>query len=234
MTQNNSKLSIRNFTPHKRSAVAEVISSLLLVAITVVGAVILTSFLDESFVSGNLAVSSSTDSTIKTIKLRAYDTRNGDVLMQITQLNNTHATAPQKLCRDSCTPNDSPTNGGSDFLVIQIENRSVNPIFLKEIYLDGVGHSFDSGTVSQTLDVPGGEFPNDGTFSILSSTTDENGTPVDLVQKNNEITGGQFVNLLIKLDRESPDIELSKTIRVQLNIGENSLSEFLIESGDAV
>jgi flagellin-like protein len=233
MMQNNSKSFIRKLSPQKRNAVAEVISSLLLVAITVVGAVILTSFLDESFVSGNLAVSSSTDSTIKTIKLRAYDTRNGDVLMQITQLNNTHATAPQHLCRDSCVPNQSPADGGSDFLVIQIENRSVNPIFLKDVYLDSVGHSFDPSTVSQTLVVPG-EMPDDGTFSILSSTTDEDGIPVDLVQKNNEITGGQVVNLLIKLDGQSPDIELSKTIRVQLNIGENSLSEFLIESGDAV
>jgi len=33
-------------------------------------------------------------------------------------------------------------------------------------------------------------------------------------------------------DRETPDIELSKTMRVQLNIAEKSLADFLIESGD--
>jgi len=33
-------------------------------------------------------------------------------------------------------------------------------------------------------------------------------------------------------DRDTPNIELSKTMRVQLNIAEKSLVDFLIESGD--
>ena len=32
-------------------------------------------------------------------------------------------------------------------------------------------------------------------------------------------------------DRETPDIKLSKTMRVQLNIAEKPLADFLIESG---
>ena len=81
MNQNNLKNQIEKLTTKKRSGVAEVISTLLLVVITVVGAVILTTFIDESFVAGSLAVSSGTDVTIKTIKLTAYDTRNGEDLM---------------------------------------------------------------------------------------------------------------------------------------------------------
>jgi len=132
MTQNNLKLCIRKFTPQKRRAVAEVISTLLLVAITVVGAVILTTFLDEAFISGSLAASGS-DSTLKTIKLIKYDSRDGGNLLGLVGLNNTSpVTNPTdlKLCRESCTSNANPRTGGTEFIVIQIENRSVNPIFL--------------------------------------------------------------------------------------------------------
>ena len=238
MTQNNLKSSIRKFTPQKRRAAAEVISSLLLVAITVVGAVILTSFLDETFVSGSLAVTSGTDITIKTVKLRAYDTRDGEGLMMDYNIDNEHLVNP-KLCRESCNPlnggstNDIPTSGGSEFLVIQFENRGINSIFLRNIYLDNVNHLWDPATINVGLDatapLAGGVYPSDGTFSILSNDI------ADLTQKGREIKGGQTVNVLIKLhsDLDTPDIELSKTMRVQLNIGQKSLAEFLIESGDA-
>jgi len=231
MKQNNLKSSIRKFTPQKRRAVAEVISSLLLVAITVVGAVILTTFLDESFVSGGLAASSS-DSTIKTVKLIAFDTRDGSDLLGFDDLDNTTPT-DLILCRDSCVadPDKLPNSGGTEFLVIQIENRSVNPIFLHNVYLDNVDHTWDSSTAGVTLDgsgVPGpGNYPDDGTFSILPVNA---GT---IQSQDNQLKSGQQVNLLIKLDSSHPDIPLSKTIRAQLNIGDNQLSEFLIESGGA-
>jgi len=233
MTQNKLKYCIRKFTPQKRRAVAEVISSLLLVAITVAGAIILTTFLNDSFIQGGVAVSAS-DSTLKTIKLIAYDSRDGGNLLGFTDLNNTRITA-EKLCRASCSgnPNLSPSVNGTEFLVIQIENRSVNPIFLHNVWLDNVTHSWDSITANKPL-FPGGssisgDFPVDGTFSILP--VDEVG--IIIQSQDNQIQSGQAVNLLIKLDTDNPDIPLSKTIRAQFNIGANQLSEFLIESGGA-
>jgi len=227
--------------PKKRRGVAEVISSLLLVVITVVGAVILTSFLDESFVSGSLAVTSGTETSIKSIRLLAYDTRNGDDLMGSVDYNlDNIITAgppdvpPSVLCRASCIgdPEKAPTDGGSDFMVIQIENRGINSIFFKNVILDGVGHVWYSDTVSVDLNTAaatsaGGAYPRDGTFSILSSDTTE------IEQGDRGVEGGQTVNLLIKLDITNVDIELSKTMRVQVDIGASSLSDFLIETGDA-
>jgi len=234
MNQNNFKSNIRKPTPQNRRGVAEVIGSLLLVVITVVGAVILTSFIDESFISGSQAVISGTDTTIKTIKLIAYDTRNGVDLMDPNyNLDNNNAALPSVLCRVSCNAfqNESPTTGGSDFMVIQIENRSVNSIFLNDIILEGVVHTFDADTSSVPLDTSapdssGGDYPSDGQFSILSND------PTNLVQGNKQIEGGKTANLLIKLDTVNDDIQLSKTMRVQLNIGESSLASFLIETGD--
>jgi len=238
MKQNNFKSCIRKFTPKKRRAVAEVISSLLLVVITVAGAIILTAFLNDSFISGGLAASGS-DSTVKSIKLISYDTRDGANLMGFTNLNNT-SPVDLKLCRASCflKSNSSPLVNGTEFLVIQIENQSVNPIFLHNVWLGNVTHSWDRGTAGETLiptgSSPSGDFPVDGTFSILPHDFDANKVQQDLTQhQDNEIQSGQTVNLLIKLDSVNPDIPISKTIRAQFNIGANQLSEFLIESGGA-
>ena len=240
MKQNNLKSCIRKFTPQKRRAVAEVISSLLLVVITVVGAVILTTFLDESFFSGGLAAAGG-DNSLKGVKLIAFDTRDGIELLGYAGLSNFDGLlTDQYLCRNATlavgcftTANTDPFNGGTGFMVIQIENRGLNPIFLSDVYLDNVGHVWDVTTSGVDLfdgvGAPGaGEIPRDGMFSILPENTN-----VLTQYQDNQIPGGQTVNLVVKLDAVNPDIPLSKTIRVQLNIGTNTLQEFLIQSGGA-
>jgi len=243
MKQNKLKSSIRKFTPQKRRAVAEVISSLLLVVITVAGAAILITFLDDAFVAGSLAVSSGTDSSLKIVKLRAFDTRDGVDLMNLNNLANGDPTLVDPsdgfLCRkgDDCgfgpsDNNKSPANFGTEYLVIQIQNRGFNPIWLSDVYFDNVGHVWDSATRGVTLDgsanpdADTGEVPHDGMFSILPVNS-------DIQQTDNQIKEGQTVNVVVKLDSFNPDIPLSKTIRVQLNIGTSVLQEFLIESGGA-
>lgn len=239
MKNNNLNSNIRKFTPQTRRGVAEVISSLLLVVITVVGAVILTSFLDETFVAGGLSASGGTDTSLKTVRLLAYDTRDGVGLFDYAGLDNEFS-ADQVLCRSGnvagckLADNARPSGNGTEFMIIQIENRSVNPIFLKNIYLDKVSHFWDN-SVSSTFDPTaptsaGGDYPRDGMFSILPP--DQPG-PTYTQYQSNEIAGGQTVDLLIKLDGTNPDIELSKTIRVELNVGTNTLQDFLIQSGGA-
>lgn len=234
MKKNNLKSNIKKYAPKKRQAVAEVISSLLLVAITVAGAALLSGFMEESFVEGSLAVSSSADTTIKTIKLKSFDSRDGVGLMGYANLDNDNPT-DLLLCGVSCnvTSNNSPATGGTEFLVIQMANRSLNPIYLNSLYLENIVYSWDENTSGVNLDAlsgdsSGGAFPRAGMFSILSDDI------LDLTQNTNpQIQNGKIVNLLVKLGPNHPDIELSKTIRVQLNIGANSLSEFLIETGGA-
>ena len=251
MKQNKLKSSIRKFTPQKKRAVAEVISSLLLVVITVAGAFLIASFLGESFVASSMSLVSSTDTSTNTIQLRAFDTRDGEKLMNpLYQIDNQDYILDPidgYLCRDGdlsligepftvCTSNanKSPANGGTSYVVIQIENRGINPIWLSDVYLDNVGHTWDSTTGGVTLngsvnpDLGTGAVPRDGMFSILPADI------TDITQNiDSQITEGSTVNLVVKLDMVNPDIPLSKTIRVQLNIGANQLQEFLIESGGA-
>ena len=219
--------------PAKRRAVSEVISSLLLVVITVVGALLLVNFLDEAFVAGSLATSS-TDITTKSIRLFAYDTRDSTTLLNVNNLDNEFGDG---VLLGSGVIGGSEDNipffGGTEFLVMQIENQSLNPIFLQDVYLDGVGHVWDpdtGGVVLDTLtnDAPGdGKYPDAGKFSIMTVEPNPTQNPTS------EIESGQTVNLLVKLGSDVPDIELNKGIRVLLNIGQAELVDFVIDSGDA-
>jgi hypothetical protein len=159
--------------------------------------------------------------------------------MGYADLNNTLSSSD--LCRSACflNPNANPvTNSGSEFIVIQIENQSVNPIFLHNIWLGNVTHDWDSNSATFDLNPSvassaGGDFPGDGKFSILTADLAPSHPDYLLQREDNQIQSGESVNLIIKLDVDNPNIQLSKTLRAQFNIGSNHLSELLIESGGA-
>lgn len=226
----NSKLNNgRIFTFRKKRAVSEIIGSLLLVAITVVGATILTTFLNDSFAEGGLSTATQEKVGLTTINLMGYDTRDSVQLMKFTNLDNQF---DGQLC-GNCTiafPNKIPEDGGSEFIVLQIENKGVDSVFLHHIYLNNIGHTWDSQTSGILLDAEftdiTGKYPEDGKFSILPL----NNPPIQTV--DNQIQSGQIVNLLVKLG-SNEDMDLNKSIRVKLNVGKMISPEFIIESGDA-
>ena len=222
----------KKFTLCKRRGVADIISTMLLMGLTVTGATTLTYFVNDSFVSGNLATASSLNTATKSVQLLAYDTRDSTTLLQLSNLDNK---LDQKLCGVSCTgvglSDKIPANGGSEFIMIKIKNNGINSVFLENVRLNNVVHTWDSQTSGATLNTvqdlsSGGNYPHDGKFSILSISS-------TIQSINNEIQSGKTVNLLIKLGPDDQDISLSKGIRVLLNIGDVHPVEFLIESGNA-
>lgn len=221
----------QRFKPHKQRGVAEIIGSLMLVAITVVGATILTTFLNGTFVAGGLSTASSQTIGSVTVNLIGYDTRDSSTLMKIVNLNNKF---DGKLCGIGCSGanlNKIPTSGGSEFFIIQVENRGINSIFLQDIYLNNVDHIWDSQTRGIPLNTlvtdTTGKYPLDGKFSILPTTP----SPVQNI--DNQIQGGKTVNLLVKLGSKDQDIILGKSMRVLLNVGNMKNVDLVIESGDA-
>jgi flagellin-like protein len=206
----------------KRRGVAEIIGTLMLMSITVVGASILTYFVNDSFNTQAQSATATLDTTTGQIKLIAYDTRDSADLLGITNADNNPASlsGERKLCGESCVanPDDLPLNGGTEFFVIQFTNNSINSIFLHSLQLNYVIHDWDSQPIG---------YPHDGKFSILTISP-------SAIQATNEIQSGQTVNLLVKLDSTVPDVSLSKSMRVLLNIGENQPVEFLIESGNVI
>jgi len=213
-----------------RRAVADIISTMLLMGVTVGGATSLTYFVNEGFVSGNLSSASTMGSSYLNILLLAYDTRDSSTLLTLSNVDNQYNSL---LCGSSCAgdPNDIPANGGTEFIVFQIQNNNLDSLFLNDITLNGVVYYWDSSTsgvqLVTTAPLVSGEYPSDGTFSLLPV-----GSSPIFQDENIEIESGQIRNVLVKLSSADPDIELNKGIRLFLDVGKIQLIEFLLISGD--
>lgn len=215
----------KNSRLKKRRGVADIISTMMLMAVTVTGASTLTYFVNDAFVSGNLGTVSTLDSSSLNVLLLAYDTRDSHSLLMLSGVNNTLSGS---LCGITCSlsyPDNLPEFGGSEFIVLQIQNNGMNSIFLGDVALNNVNHSWDISTSG--LPLTSGQYPADGMFSILLV-----GNPV-IQNETVEIQSGQTVNLLVKLGPDDSDINLNRGIHVFLNTGGVNPVKFLIVSGDA-
>ena len=217
-----------------RRAITDVISTLMLMAVTVTGATTLTYFMNDAFISGNLGTITTLDASSQNLLLVAYDTRDSSSLLTLTDIDNENI-VNRFLCGLTCSVNPYliPENGGTEFIVLQVQNNSIDDIFLNDISINNVIHLWDSATSGIQLDASqndlvGGKYPQDGMFSILSEGV------IPIIQNENfQIESGNIVYLLIKLGSSDSDIQLNKGIHVFLNTGGIHPIEFLIESGDA-
>ena len=225
----------KNSRLKNRRGASEIISTMMLMGITIVGAVILTYFVNDAFINGNLASASSLNSSSENISLLAYDTRDSYSLLTLLNVDND---STGFLCRVTCNvapANSIPENGGTEFIVLQIQNSGFDTIFLEDITINNVIHTWDASTSGITLDAlddyltgTNREYPADGMFSILRV-----GSNPIIQNENIQIQSGQTVNLLIKLDSVEPDIQLNKGLRILLDTGGIYPTEFFIETGDA-
>jgi flagellin-like protein len=213
----------------KRRGISELIGTLLLLGITTTGSVFLATIVQGSGLASIQGSSVTPVSPPYSIRLVGYDTRDGANLADLGTLDNK---ADKKLCTDSCSlaPNNIPANDGTDFIAIQIKNVSTNPVFIRNIQINGITHDWDSQTGGNMFDASAdnllGNYPLNGKFSMVSS----NG-----VQKSdNEIADDEEVQLIVKLSEDfSSDILLSKPIQVLVDFGGTRATEFVVLSGDA-
>ena len=229
----------KNSCLKSRRAVTEIISTMLLMGITITGATTLTYFVNDGFISGNLEAVS-LDSASKNILLLAYDTRDSSNLLTLSKVHNEYTgflcggmVTPFGTCNES--PNSIPENGGTEFIVLQIQNQGINSVFLEDIAINNIIHTWDSSTSGIELDASidylsatNRSYPADGMFSILLIQS----TPI-FQNENIEIQSGQIVNLLVKLGSDDSDIQLNKGINIRLDTGGIHPVEILVESGDA-
>jgi len=232
--QNNNKK--KHSRLRQRRGVADIISTMLLMGVTVTGASTLTYFMNDAFVSGNLGSATTLDSSSLNLLLLAYDTRDSSRLLTLDTIDNEN-TINKFLCGVTCSANTNliprDASGGTEFIVFQIQNNGLNPTYLENVIINDVVHEWDSDTANTPLDAlvsaPGtGKYPADGMFSIIPV-----GKP-SLDQKGSiQIQNGEIVNVLVKLGPDDADIQLNKGIQVKLNVGKIHLTEFLLESGDS-
>src|SRR3990170_5868422 len=220
----------------KRRAVSPVIGTMMILAVTVAGAVFLSNLMSNEFFAVDQHPVA--EARLDSIRLTSYDTRDSVELTNVPNLNNTFN---QMLCTkgDSaeCTivnvdnlPSDfvNPvsTDQGTEFIVLQIRNMNIDSVFIHNILINNEGHTWDNQAVG-VLDLTnnlgnGGNYPKAGTFSIIPV---ENDVPIKQLATN-EIPGDGEVRLVIKLSDDIPqDIGMWSSLRVLVNFGGSQPAE---------
>ncbi|MGI0081900.1 MAG: archaellin/type IV pilin N-terminal domain-containing protein [Nitrosopumilaceae archaeon] len=206
----------------QRRAISDVITTLLMVAITVIGGVMVWSLFSSSGVKDNLAVEPVQSSNVAAIKIVGYDTRDGQDLLGITTVDNS-ATTDRKLCTISCT------SANTEHIVLLLRNEGAGSIYLDNIIVNDVAHGWVSSAPSA-----GGQYAlYEVTFDRSSGSATQTTTATLLT--TNEVGASLEVAVVIKLSTGiDPDIQLTTPIRISIFTA-NTVDpfEFNIRSGSA-
>ncbi len=228
----NGKLNFR-----KRRAVSEIIATLLILGVTVAGAVLITNAM-ESFTLPSSSRGTASEVHPESVSLIGYDTRDSTNLSGVTGLDNKYTESNPSLVTVGAIEVDKiPSQDGTEFIVLHLRNLSTNSIFLHNVLINNVKHSWDTDAATQVLDptFPGvttGQFPADGKFSIIPIY---NGAGPPITQLGtNEMVGEEEVRVIVKLSGNIlQDIEMWDAVRIQVNYGGVQPAEYIILSGDA-
>ncbi len=216
----------------KRKAVSVVISTLLVLAITIIGALSISNLMSTSALT---TVNQTPKAIIaaNSVLLTAYDTRDGASLFNIANLDNQF---DNELCTSGAqcalTPNNTPSSGGTDFIVLKLWNQNSNPIHIKTLQVNGILHTWDIQTRNIDFDAsinpPNGKFPTAGKFSIILPSS-----PTFKQQDSQQVEGDQEVILVIKLSTSfTSDIDLGKPLQIFVNIDDEQPAKYVILTGD--
>ncbi len=215
----------------KRRGISEIFATLLLLAVTTVGSVFLANLVQGSGIASIGQNPSQYSVPTYAVKFLGYDTRDGADLSEVLTLDNKF---DQKFCTVSCTAfaDNVPlaASGGTEFIVLEIKNASPNPVFIRNLQINGVTHSWDPQTGGKTLDASAndvtGKYPLSGKFSIISMSA--------LVQRSdNKLNEDEEVRLVIKLSRDiSSDISLTRPLQIYVDFGGQRSAEAVILTGE--
>lgn len=177
-----------NIRKESKVGVSEIISTLIIVSLTVVGSLFLYNYINGYVHIENLRVKHTN------IMVIGYDSRDGGRIGGIQGIDNR---TDGVLCANSCNPNRIPAQGGTEFIVLYIKNISPTSITINEIVINGAMHRWNN-----TLPLSG------GSFIIINGN--------NIVQGNgrNDIPSLTTSTVLIKLSNNIEDVRLGSTIEI--------------------
>jgi len=205
----------------ERKAVSDIIATLLLLGITVAGAVLVAAFFQGNSVFRPDATSPGTQTA--SIKIIGYDTRDGSDLSGIDFLDN-FLDAPPFLCTITCnaSPDDLPSAGGTEFVVLTVRNQGMSKVSLQSVEINNFDHSWSAST-SGTLSAL--SYPAAGKFSIIPTSS-------TIQSPTNELLSNGEARLVIKLSGDmSQDIDVNQPIRTRIITNLLDPSADIITSG---
>ena len=227
----------------RRRAVSETIGTMLLLVITVVGAVMIANFLQDGFFSGVNQNPSGAGYSADSIQLTGFDTRDALKLINVPSLdNNFNELNGGWLCAKGNDPqcpipvvDAIPSADGTEFIALQLRNMNTGSVFLRNIQVNNELHEWDDGTASTLFDatpigVAGDTYPKAGYFSIIPSPERPN---PEIQFASQEVQGNEEVRVIIKLSEDLSDIKMWDAMLIVVNFGGSQPAEFIILSGDA-
>jgi len=219
----------------KKRGVSVVISTLLVLAITIVGAMSISNLMSNSLLT---TVNQTPKDIImaNSMLLVGYDTRDGDYLSGISDFENLF---DNRLCTVSCAGASStelPLGGGTDFIVLQLWNKNTADVTIRNIQVNGVVHTWDLQTRFEPFDGVGPypKYPAAGMFSIIHHSNSGS-----LIQNGTDIMVGDIEKrIVIKLSPDvignlpSQDVGLGEPLQILVKISDEFPAEYVILSGD--
>ena len=220
----------------KRRAVSEVISTMLLLGITVAGAAMVSFYVQDSDISDvsarspTIGSSGTLASSIKLIGYDSRDTQSGEGLSGIDTLENEN-NSPGQLCTTSCIDNVLPAVSGTEFITLHIKNTGLESITLQSVTINAISHTWESSQNGKCLDLPGGDYPSGGKFSLVY---DEPACAItESMQRNtNILLSNDETLLVVKLSSSiTPDLDVNDPLRIKINTDKFDLQNHLIIVG---
>ena len=207
----------------QRRAVSEIIVSLLLLAITVVGGLLVFGLVSSndsiSGLEGNIEEAGNRGTAVKVI---GFDTRDGALLSSIPAFSN--------------STGDQVLTTGADYIVVKIRNTSIGSLTIHGVSVNEITHTWDSSTSGKTF--AGGTLsthPGTGEFSLIVGT--ETGDQTGLVQFSGpQLLAGQDTRLIITLASTvsgTGNIKLTEGIRIDIQASDFDPVRFIIPAGSA-
>jgi hypothetical protein len=178
----------------KRKAVQEILASLLLVGISVVGGLVTYLWAGDAF-----ETSGTTLPQAQFAQMIGYDARDTSDIGGFSD-------AGANIDNDPAIGSLSTESGSEEFIVLQLRNTGVTPVIIDKIRIAGADHTFDSDTAGIT------DQPGVGTFEVytkLEGDTSSKDSPI--------IEPSEDARVVIRLSNDIPvHIELGRAIVVKI------------------
>ena len=134
--------------------------------------------------------------------LVGYDSRDGSDLFGMSEIDNScGSTSPTLACALVSL------DGGTDYLVLAIQNRGVSSVHINNIFVNEIQHSWKSTTLNQRTSA---SLPSQSTFSMVSSLTTK-------LQVAPDISSGKTGYVIVKLSTELGSLWNKKLVNIRVD-----------------